>query len=453
MNGGVLYKDFGDIKPPGIFLIYFVLGKLFGFSNFLISIKLFIIIFQTLTSFCYYKIGRLFSDKKNSVGLGIVFLIAISIKWEFWASNIMLLVLLPISVAIYLVLKDNIRLQKHVAFLFGFTISVSTIISTNAIFYSLLLPIMSFIKYRKIKRVMTDTLISISGFIVPIGFVCLYFYLNDALFDWYWWNFNWAFIYTNVSILGKIRSFITTIVIVWEWIPLYFIFIIGLIKVSKLTSIKIDMKIFFFITIFISILSRITLSKSVPRYNLYILPGIILFIPIFFQFMKKYLKVILIVFTFSAFSYNNIDQILRPYDRKYKARNELHEWIKLNSDKSDKIFIWYEGYEIYYYSKRDMATSFFSPANHLVPVRLWEKNQYKYIDVPWDKFLSEFHRDSPMLVIDLSNNFEARSGQKINRNGEGRELLNYVNTFKTTISEQYTKVKTIDNIKIWKKNN
>ena len=183
MNGGVLYKDFGDIKPPGIFLIYFVLGKLFGFSNFLISIKLFIIIFQTLTSFCYYKIGRLFSDKKNSVGLGIVFLIAISIKWEFWASNIMLLVLLPISVAIYLVLKDNIRLQKHVAFLFGFTISVSTIISTNAIFYSLLLPIMSFIKYRKIKRVITDTLICISGFIVPMGFVCLYFYLNDALFE------------------------------------------------------------------------------------------------------------------------------------------------------------------------------------------------------------------------------------------------------------------------------
>ena len=32
-GGGILYRDFWDIKPPGIFLFYFIAGKLFGFSE------------------------------------------------------------------------------------------------------------------------------------------------------------------------------------------------------------------------------------------------------------------------------------------------------------------------------------------------------------------------------------------------------------------------------------
>src|SRR5437867_964170 len=32
-DGGTLYRDFWDIKPPGLFLVYFAGGKLFGFTD------------------------------------------------------------------------------------------------------------------------------------------------------------------------------------------------------------------------------------------------------------------------------------------------------------------------------------------------------------------------------------------------------------------------------------
>ncbi|MDW8353528.1 MAG: glycosyltransferase family 39 protein [Bryobacterales bacterium] len=43
-DGGVLYRDFWDIKPPGIFLWFLAAGELFGFSDF--GVRIFDILYQ-----------------------------------------------------------------------------------------------------------------------------------------------------------------------------------------------------------------------------------------------------------------------------------------------------------------------------------------------------------------------------------------------------------------------
>ena len=83
LDGCVLYRDIGDIKPPGIFFLFYIMGLLFGYSNILISIKGLALAFQTIAAFFFFKTGASIRGRKYGVMLGVLFVVAVSIHWQF----------------------------------------------------------------------------------------------------------------------------------------------------------------------------------------------------------------------------------------------------------------------------------------------------------------------------------------------------------------------------------
>src|SRR6266542_5233542 len=54
--GGVLYKDFWDIKQPGIFIFFYLAGSIFGFTE--VGIHFFELIYWLVFSIFLIRISR-----------------------------------------------------------------------------------------------------------------------------------------------------------------------------------------------------------------------------------------------------------------------------------------------------------------------------------------------------------------------------------------------------------
>jgi hypothetical protein len=450
MDGGVLYKDFGEVKPPGIFFIYLFLAYAGCYKNILILIKIVSIAFQTFTAFFFYKIGKGLWDIQTGIILGFGYLIAISINYQFWPANVMPLYILPVSIGLFLLVKNEFRLKPSDIFWSGLFFCLGFLISSNVIFYVFLFPVLAYHITKSIKSSLKKSIIAFSGFMVPLVFLFYYFYHNHALYDWYWWNLKWAGIYGNFGpFWQKVLKIFSGMLLNWTWYPLYFFSFTGIYKIFKDRLYLKDKSAFFAVSILlVSLLSRVMLDKYVSRYNLYLLPGLLLcsYLSLKIKF-KAYTKIILCLLIISGFIYMNIASLSAPYQKNIEAKKDMFEWIQKNTKDTDKIFVWQEAGEIYFFSGRPMATSFFSPYMHLYS-REWRIENYKYLDYPWNKFFGEFQRDKPLLVIDTSGNFSLDIEDK-----SSGKLKEYMIKFKNMVKGDYNPAIEFGSIKIWKRKN
>ena len=93
-----------------------------------------------------------------------------------------------------------------------------------------------------------------------------------------------------------------------------------------------------------------------------------------------------------------------------------------------------------------MATSIFSTSEFLDYASVWEANNYQNIELFWGRFIDEFKRDRPRLLIDLNPDFLPKNNWQ--RKGEQKR---YFNIFKDYLDQNYVPVTVIDGAKIWKR--
>lgn len=449
LDGGILYRDFMEVKPPGIFFLYYSLMRAFGYENILFLIKLLAIASQTLSAFFFFKVLESMFDRERGIYGGIIFILASSINFEFWPCNVMLLYLLPISVSIFFMVRNKFDPGNFNLLLSGFFLSLAFLISTNIIFYALIFPVFIFFCTKNIRTAIYKNIYALAGFLIPLGFMFFYFYYNNALEEWCWSNFKWAGIYgASGPLWRKILQFFTGMILNWVWIPLYIYSIFGIQKIFKDKAFLRDKTIFFILLIALfSILSRLMLTKFVARYYLYLLPGLIFCVVLALDRpVKKHFKAIMLSIIVSGFLFNYIFSLHASYNPVVESRRDIYSWVRQNTAPADRIFVWHEGYEFYFFCRRPMATSFFSTSQHLDYPKMWEQNNYRDIDVPWKKFMIEFERDNPALVIDVTGNF-TESNEKYRR----AALKSYMDGFKNLIKKNYTPAKEFGVIKIWKR--
>jgi len=420
LDGGVLYKHFGDSHPTLGYFEFFWMAKLFGYENIYLTIKVFTIVFQTVMAFLVYLIfSRIHTPGKGLV-YALLFIVILTVDVNLWPHNIPFTYLLPVFAGIFFLLKDDFKPGVASLFLAGIMFACATLISTNVIFYTLLVPIVTSMNYGfKMKYILRDGIAAFTGFLIPFFIFAVYFYLNDALGDWYFWGIISASTYSGYkSGYMNIVNLFYGLIKLWRWTPFIILTFFALYKILKDKLYKSDRYLFFVLGVLIcAFLSKYIMNKSVIRYNLYLLPGIIFSLDAGFTFLKdKYKKfyiiitsifivVILIQVNFSAWE--------NPYDESFNVRNNLKEWIKKNTTLSDRIFVWSEGYEIYYETKRKRAlNSFFSPGEDLDKAKLWRNNNFKNTDKMWEKFLGEFRNSPPEYIVDLTLNFEEDNLEK-----------------------------------------
>ena len=204
-KGGVLYRDFGDLKPPVIFFLFAFLFRIAGYAGIFSAWKIFVIIHQTVTAMLFFKTGERFGGRRSGFAVSLLFLGAILGSAEMWEYNVMIVSVLPIILSFYLLIARE-KYSIVLLVLSGFSLSIGFLLSTNIIFLTLLYPVYFYIHSRNIKQAIVRSIPAAFGFAIPLAATFLYFYRADALYDLYWWTVLWANVY-NATALNPVFSF------------------------------------------------------------------------------------------------------------------------------------------------------------------------------------------------------------------------------------------------------
>jgi hypothetical protein len=413
LDGGVAYRDFGDSHPPIIYLDFYLMAKLFGYVHFYTTIKVFMIAIQTLSAYLVYLIFAKLKGYRSGILYSLLFLVLISVRMDFWPHNIPVVFLLPMFAGLYFLVKDDFAPSLMSFFLFGFFASLAMLTSTNVIFYTLMVPLLS-IRNRgfRPRKNLSECAVAFAGFLIPVLAFVIYFAIHHSLGDWYFWNIGWASIYAGYKPwYMKVGHFFWGFIVTWQWIPFFMISFYAVFRLIKNRSFLKDRYSFFVLSLFLcAVLSKTVMNKPVPRYYLYMLPGILFALEYGFSLMHGRVKKIVIIsaglFTVYSLFICNYSNWKFPVDRFFNVRSALRSEIVRLVPEDKTIFVWDAGYEIYFETKRKRSkTSFFSPSEQLEKSRLWKDNKYRDTEKMWKRFMTEFLANPPDYLVDLTMNF------------------------------------------------
>ena len=415
LQGNGLYRDFGELKPPGIF---FILGffKLF-FKSIDSSFKVLKIVnlfFQTLSAFFVFKIAfEWFKKLKYGVYAAVGFLVLTSLNFGYWPAHTMLIGLLPLFICFYFFVRDDFALSLSSLFFSGMFLGFAFLINTNVVLFALLFPFFIFRKGTTVKDMIIKSIFSFLGFVVAYIPTFAYLMMKDVFSDYVWWNFQWSTIYMKwYPLIRRIWAFLDNFRELWQWYPFYIFLGIGIHKLYKMRKKENQKRILFVLLVFvISILSR-SFFRGAARYSLYVFPGFFLVVLAAFKYIHQIKsKVRNILYSASALLFlvaivhTNYKGVKLERSSFFEKRKPFIEFIQKETTKDQSIFVWHEAQDVYYYSQRKMGASFFSTSNHLVSRAFKNSNCIK-IEIPWNKLMAELKKNKPKLIIDLKPDFQ-----------------------------------------------
>ncbi len=460
-RGEVLYRDFGDIKPPLIFYIYLLFLKIFGVSEVLTGLKIGILVLTTINIFLFWLILRETSLPLHIKGAGVlIFALFLTAgkNGQFLAGNTEIYSLPFLLFSLWLFWKW--REEFHPLLIFpGFLLALSSLVNTKNL---LLFPaLLSFVGIREGKNSIKKVLFLSLGFSLPFLYFLIYFWSRNALGDFYLWQVKWASIYSRQhhfkeKWINTFRGF----AFLKQWYLLYFFILVylgNLLFARERRKIS-NLEKFVLSLLFLSLLARSFTGKKALRYYILLYPFLVQIscfgIARFFSFKSGrgvFAGKILLTFSLIFFSlyhweknlYRNFLAI-RNFNPDHVNNNPFVRYIISHSTSRDKIFVWDEGDFYYFLTQRPMATSFWSPMVVLVDESLWRLNKYKGIEIFWERFFKELKRDSPLFILDYKNYFCTREddGEIIDRYQE--KLLSYVR-------KHYEVVLRKENVILWKR--
>ncbi|CAN5468249.1 hypothetical protein BH20ACI1_BH20ACI1_26630 [soil metagenome] len=187
-NGAILYKDVWDIKQPAIFVFYLIGGKLFGFNE--VGIHLLEIIYwlgfslMMIFGLRRYFTNPLFAALTPLFTIGIYY----SVSGSLHLTQAESLVGFPLFMSLWFCQKflENPD-KKSFLFLSGL---FGGIVLTFKLLFILILAVfwLVFLLYfrKEPKKMLVFSGLILSGLILPIASVIVYFALNNALYElWY----------------------------------------------------------------------------------------------------------------------------------------------------------------------------------------------------------------------------------------------------------------------------
>jgi hypothetical protein len=238
--------------------------------------------------------------------------------------------------------------------------------------------------------------------------------------------------------LQKLALSFGSFIEVVPWYPFLIAWLLSLYVIFRENLLKSNhhAKIVFFISV-CALFSRIIMGKTAERYELYVLPAI-LFSVGFILFdrkinLSKQTSIIIIIFCICSSGYLFKIASVQNDSLLIQRDAAVRNWIDANTKPLDKIYLWNEGYDIYYLSDRKMATRFFSAEEDLDKVKLWKATHYRNTEYLWNIFLSDISTERPAYIIDLTYHFSQSNGME--RHGIHKKKYD---EFMSWISHNYT---------------
>jgi len=193
LNGEVPYRDIFDHKPPGIYVIYSL--AFFLFEPTALSIKAFATIYTMGTVLAIFSLGRKLAGRTAGLVAALLFgIFSSGPRIEGGGVNTEIFMVLPYTLAAYFLLKavDTGRRRDYLftGLLTGLACTIKQVAAVNLLWVGtyLILQIWSQKKWATVARVSYDGCLTVIGAILPWLPYFIYFYLNDALSEFYFWQ-------------------------------------------------------------------------------------------------------------------------------------------------------------------------------------------------------------------------------------------------------------------------
>ena len=234
LHGSIPYKDYIDIKPPGIYYLFALAFSIFGKSFYAARAVTFI--FNALSAVIIFSIGRKLWNKKVGMLSSMLFLIGmLTPAYEGYLAMTEPFMVFFGLLGVLLFFKYEHRIYL---ILTGLLIGISTLfkqygalfLATIFIFYLLKL----WMPENRTKDYLKDSAENLSliicGFLIPIAITAFYFWTAGSLQSFIYWSFlfgikdyghsfyikNFEFQFLSYSIIW-VLSFVSVFIIAYEF--------------------------------------------------------------------------------------------------------------------------------------------------------------------------------------------------------------------------------------------
>ncbi len=460
--GGLPYQDFADIKSPGIFYIYSFIDFLGGdnFQNDFFVLKIVNICCVFSISVFFWLITKELFNKKAGFLAALLFASYSTCvrASEVLAANTEVFVVFFTSISMYFFVRKKMELSWSNLLLSSLFLSFAFLINMRigilVIPYVVIVALSNNTSIKKVLKIITSAVF----FLLPPLMVLLYYKLNNSLDDLLLWQYSFSGYYVGAySLFKRIARGILVLRFLVGLVP---ILIFGCYYlISKRKKLREKENLFLLLVFLFTYLSAFSGGKHVERYYyltfLSIIPicaaGLSIFIDniniIFNKTVNKKIIYcfIVVLLSFPPFLHLHFNIMHHPptWTEYMNNKNNVIEYIKSNTSKDDKIFVWPFGGAYYFASDRLLANPVYDPSGHLLGNNYLRTRESA--DLVYNYFFEKFNDNPPVLIIDKTEYFDS-DGRIVNE-----YIQNNLDKFHKIIEMNYIPVKVVNNCKIYKR--
>lgn len=382
-QGRLLYKEVWDNKPPLLYLFYAL------FNGDLYSVKLFSLLFGALSIVPLFLLSKKLFKKKQAVYLTVYsysLLLGIPLL-EGNIANAENFMLAPVILSALLLWKKDMKYYVLAGLLlsFAFLIKIVAVFDFTAFLLYLLIlksntlsrshfnirAIAKYITKRKFSGTFKNEAILILSFLIPIILTYIFFFFRGAFSDYFR-----ATLSANVGYVGYGNFFIFPMGKLFLKTLILSVFIFGLYYFRKKIGTN---SLFIYIWLGFSIFNALFSDRPYTHYLLVMLPSLCLMLglclekpkPLFLN--SALLLLVLYVFTSGFFVHKRISKhtvmyyqnfidfisnaksiksYYRFFDKNTPRDYAIAEFIRVNTDEKETVFLWSDSAQIYALSNK-----------------------------------------------------------------------------------------------------
>ena len=463
--GRVIYTDFADIKPIGIFYIYALADKLAGGNlqcDFLV-IRLFSVAAVFLISLMLWYIGKaLYNERAGYFGALLFALYSTCVRGsEVLAANTELFSVLFLTASLCFFCRGKFRLGYMDLLPAAFFLSLAFLVNSRCGVVVLAYVVSLFLFSQNKGSASLKTLASAAAFLVPIALIIAYYWQMGHLDDY----LNWQVVFTKYyagaySLFARIFRGILVYRFLAGLLPLLFfaayLFFDG--SSSKEGGRFGRSGLFLLILLGVLWLSAFSGGKHVERYYFQMFvplvlmagAGLDLFMTAHSGAAIKWLLVVVLLASPVIYLHMNIisiwlDKKPMTYQAYMADKQAAVDYVTANTSKDDTLFVWPFGDLFYCAAERRMATPIYDPSGHLLGGKYL--NTKDRVDQFYGMFFDHLEAAKPAVIIDSTEDF-GTEGSDINE-----YMVPYLEKLRDYVRTNYDKVDLSGKYNVYKRKN
>ena len=506
LAGEMLYRDFGDNKPPLIYYTYALIYRLAGTSyvSLLLLSKLFTIAVIFLIALGLYLIGNSLGGRRIGVTSALLFA-AYSIcsqGSEVLGGRSEIYATLMSVTGLYFFMKKDFALKTFDLLMCSFLQSLATLYNTRFGIVMAACGLFILYKHGIGKRSIKAGIALSVPFILALAAVPLYYY-SAGVFDYYtFWQSTVVRHYLAIMPLSlKAASGLMILFFFAGPLPLVFFAVYQVVgetreklssggrtaepapeqqpswiarwsmkagRVKRLFAWDEERQSFLFLMLLFILLYAAFFTGGKPgiRYFYMMFVPLCLLAAIGFNTLydlvaintiskglARVMRVILVLFMASSPSYFFVIHMNTPRTLlldSIKENRRLAEYIKENTSDKDRIFSWVSVNPIYLKANRIMATSMIYPAEFLCRYYYYT-GDFQNETTAWDIFLRQLKKEKPAIIIDDTGGFITKKDNLVTRVIRNDYVEQKAGEMKAFIKENYRQAESIEGYDIYKR--